>query len=151
MIDITVEIRIDRRVEDVFAYVADTANEPAWNPDLLEARRTTEGPIGIGTTYQVRNKPFMGVSEGTVEVVEYEPNRRHVLRVNYGAGSMQPILTQIFEPAGGATRVTRSVQFDLPGAMRLVQPMVRFMAKQRNRASLAKLKEILEQEHGAGG
>jgi hypothetical protein len=37
------------------------------------------------------------------------------------------------------------VQFELPGRMRLMQPLVRVMGKRRNRAFLANLKRVLEQ------
>lgn len=145
MIDVTVNTRIDRPVVDVFAYVADTTNEPIWNTDLLDARRTTDGPIGKGTRYHVRNKPSMGISEGVAEVVDYEPLRRHVLQVDYGSGTMHPILTHLFEPAGSGTSLTRRVQFELPGIMRLMQPLVRVSARRRNRAFLANLKRVLEE------
>lgn len=143
MIDITVATRIDRPVEDVFAYVADTANDPSWHTDVLEVRRTTEGPLGRGTTYHLRLKPSMGVSEGTAEVVDHEPPRRQVLQGHMG--SMSPTVTYLFEPADGATTFTRRVQFELPGRMRLMQPLVRVMGKRRNRAFLANLKRVLEQ------
>lgn len=84
----------------------------------------------------------MGVSEGTAEVVDFEPNRRHVLEVDYGR--MRPRITHLLESAGGGTTVTRRVQFELPGMMRLLQPMVGIMARRRNAASLANLKRVLE-------
>jgi uncharacterized protein YndB with AHSA1/START domain len=66
---------IDRPVEEVFAYVADVTNGPAWHTDILEARKTTEGPVGMGTAWHTRFKPSMGISEADMEVVSFEPNR----------------------------------------------------------------------------
>lgn len=65
MIDVARSITINRPVAEVFAYVSDVSNEPAWHTDVLEARQTSEGPIGIGTTFLIRVKPSMGVSEGS--------------------------------------------------------------------------------------
>ncbi|MBI4203093.1 MAG: SRPBCC family protein [Chloroflexi bacterium] len=114
----------------------------AWNTNLLEARQTKDGPIGKGTTFHVRNKPSMGVSEGTAVVVHFEPNRRYVLQADMGR--MRPTLTHLFESTDGATIVTRRVQFELPGMMRLLQPLVQSMARKRNASFLANLKRVLE-------
>ena len=37
-------------VEEVFAVVRDVTTAPRWNPGLLEVRRTSEGPLGVGAT-----------------------------------------------------------------------------------------------------
>jgi uncharacterized protein YndB with AHSA1/START domain len=144
MIDVTLGIRINRPVENVFAYVTDIVNDPSWHTDILEAKRTTEGPIGVGTTYEVRIKPSMGVSGGIVEVVEFEPTRKQVLRSEMGR--MRPTVTYLFEPADGGTNFTRRVQIELSGPIRLMQPFIRAMGKKRNTAFLANLKRVLEEE-----
>jgi hypothetical protein len=36
-------------VEEVFDFVADERNEPRYNPRMLSAEKTSDGPIGIGT------------------------------------------------------------------------------------------------------
>lgn len=143
MIDVTVTMRIDRPVEKVFPYLADVANDPSWNTDVLEARQVNGGTLGKGTRFHVRNKPSMGVSDGNAEIIDFEPNRRQVVEVNYGR--MRPRITHLFESAGGTTTVTRRVQFELPGMMRLMQPLVRRMARTRNATFLANLKRVLEQ------
>ncbi|HUH07728.1 MAG TPA: SRPBCC family protein [Egibacteraceae bacterium] len=144
MIDVTASITIDRPVDEVFAYVNEPANEPHWHTDVLEATRASEGAIGIGTTYDLKIKPFMGISEGTTQVVEFEPDRRAVWRGEMG--SMRPTLTYQFEPAAGGTRFTRRVQFELPGMMRLMEPLARASGRKRNAGFLSNLKRVLEQE-----
>jgi uncharacterized protein YndB with AHSA1/START domain len=144
MIDTSDDIRIDRPVAEVFAYVTDTTNDPAWHTDILEVRKTPEGSIGMGTTWRLRIKPFMGVSESTSEVVAFEPNRKEVLR---GAtGPMEATLTYLFEPANGGTKFTRRVQIKVSGMMRLMQPLMRLMVPKRNAGFLRNLKGILEQQ-----
>ena len=108
VIDVSDSVTINRPVEDVFNYVTDMSNDPSWHTDVLEARKTSEGPVGVGTTWHSRFKPSMGVSEGAMEVVALEPNRMEVLR---GAiGPMQPTLTYMLEPIDGGTRFTRRIQ-----------------------------------------
>jgi uncharacterized protein YndB with AHSA1/START domain len=144
MVDITVATTINRPVGEVFAYVADTTNDPAWHTDVQEVVRLAEGPVRTGMSYRIRIKPFMGVSEGTVEVIALEPNRRQVLRSEMGA--MKPTITYLLEPAGGATTFTRRVQIELRGPMRLMQPLMRAIGRKRNAAFVANLKRVLEQQ-----
>jgi uncharacterized protein YndB with AHSA1/START domain len=147
MVDTSKSITIGRPVEEVFAYVTDTSNDPAWHTDILEARKTSEGPIGLGTIWHLGFKPAMGVSEGDTEVVEFEPNRKEVMRGEMGP--MQPTLTYLFEPADGGTRFTRRVQIKVSGMMKLMEPLMRLMTPRGNAKFLANLKRILEQSpHG---
>jgi uncharacterized protein YndB with AHSA1/START domain len=51
-------VTIRRPVEDVFAFLADFENVPRWNKAILRTRKTSPGPVGVGTTYrQVRTVP----------------------------------------------------------------------------------------------
>jgi hypothetical protein len=47
----------------VFAFVADV--HPRWHTDVLEAQLTSGTVVADGTTFTIRFKPFMGMSEGT--------------------------------------------------------------------------------------
>lgn len=143
MVDRSDSIVIDRPVEEVFAYVADVTNDPAWHTDILEARKTTEGPVGMGTIWHTRFKPAMGISEADMEVVSFEPNR--VLAMKGEVGPMHPTLTYRFEPAAGGTKFTRRVQITVSGWMKLMQPMMGMMLPKQNQGFLANLKRVLEQ------
>jgi uncharacterized protein YndB with AHSA1/START domain len=145
VVDRSDSIVIDRPVEQVFAYATDTTNDPAWHTDILEARKTSDGPIGMSTRWHTRFKPFMGTSEGDQEVVAFEPNRTQVQRGV--AGPMNVTLTYLFEPADGGTRFTRRVQIKMSGIMRLMEPFMQWVdAPKRNRRFVANLKRVLEQE-----
>lgn len=144
MIDVVRSITIDRPVEQVFAYVTDLRNEPAWHTDVLEAQQTSDGPIGVGTTYRIRVKPSMGVSEGVQEVIRFEPNRIQVLRGDMGR--LRPTITNLVEPADGGTKYTRRIQIEASGLMGLLLPLVRPMIGKSNTGFVANLKRVLEQE-----
>ncbi len=143
MVDRSDSIMIDRPVEEVFAYVADVTNDPAWHTDILEARKTTEGPVGSGTVWHTRFKPSMGISEADIEVVSLEPNR--VLAMRGDVGPMHPTLTYRFEPADGGTKFTRRVQIKVSGWMKIMQPMIAMMLPKQNKGFLANLKRVIEQ------
>jgi hypothetical protein len=85
----------------------------------------------------------MGVSEGDMEVVAFEPNRREVLRGV--VGPMEPTLSYLFEPADGGTRFTRQIRIKVSGIMRLMEPLMWIDAPRRNRGFVANLKRVLEE------
>jgi uncharacterized protein YndB with AHSA1/START domain len=133
MADRSDSIVIDRPVETVFAYVTDVTNDPAWHTDVLEAQKTSAGPIGVGTVWHARFKPAMGISEGDMRVVMFEPNRKHVMMGD--VGHMHPTLTYVLEPSNGGTKFTRHVQISVSGWMKIMSPMIGMMLPNRTRGS----------------
>ena len=76
-------VTIERPVHDVFAFVADPVNVPKWNYAIVETRKTSDGPVGVGTTYrQTRSLPTR--SEETIRITELVPDRRFALRGDLG-------------------------------------------------------------------
>ena len=136
-------IVIDRPVEEVFAYVTNVVNDPTWHTDVLEARQASDGPIGVGTVWHARFKPSMGISEGDMEVVTFEPDRLQVMKGDIGP--MHPTLTYQLEPSNGGTRFTRRVQIQVSGWMKVFSPMMGMMLPKQNKGFLANLKRVLEQ------
>jgi uncharacterized protein YndB with AHSA1/START domain len=75
MITVEKSIVIKRPVEDVFAHVSDQTNAPHWQRGLIEVRRTTDGPMGVGTRHTFV-RTFMGRRmEGSNEYTRWEPNK----------------------------------------------------------------------------
>ena len=68
-------ITIARRPAEVFAYLAHFENVPLWNYAISDTRKTSSGPVGVGSRYrQTRTLPTR--SEEAFEVTEFEPDRR---------------------------------------------------------------------------
>ncbi len=67
---------IDRPLDKVFHFYADehVRNHPRWDPDI-ELWLDSDDPIKVGTVIRRRNSRSGTPVEGTMEVVEYEPNR----------------------------------------------------------------------------
>jgi len=143
MADRSDSITIDRPVDEVWAYVTDVTNDPAWHTDILEATKTSEGPIGTGTVWHARFKPAMGISEGDMRVVTFEPDRRQVMKGDIGP--MHPTLTYLLEPSDGGTTFTRHVQISVSGWMKIMSPMMGMMLSKQNKGFLANLKRVLEE------
>ena len=67
---------IDRPVAEVFHFYAHehVRNHPRWDPDM-QLEQVSDGPIGVGTIIRRRNTHSGTPVEGTMEVVEFEPDR----------------------------------------------------------------------------
>jgi uncharacterized membrane protein len=104
---------IDRPVAKVFYFLADehVRNHPRWDPDM-ELEQISEGPIGVGTMIRRRNSRSGTPVEGTMEVVEFEPNRAMGTLIHDGPVEMRGRMK--FEAVSdNQTKITINVE--LPG------------------------------------
>ena len=112
---------IQRPVEDVFAFLADFENVPKWNYAIVETRKVSPGPVGVGTTYrQTRSVPSRSEESFTVTVLE--PARR--LEVQGQIGPFKARISYLLEPAGSGTRLRNPVDLGSSGLLSLVGPLV---------------------------
>jgi len=76
---------IDRPIDKVFHFYAleHVRNHPRWDSDI-ELWLDSDAPIGIGTAIHRRNKRSGTPVEGTMKVVEFEPNRVLAMEVHDG-------------------------------------------------------------------
>ena len=113
-------ITIERSPHDVFEFVSDLENVPKWNYAIAETRKMSEGPLGVGTIYrQVGSLPT--TSEESLQVTQYEPDRRFV--VHGGLGPFEGTLAYCIEEVGGITRLTNEADLQTQGIMKLAAPI----------------------------
>jgi uncharacterized protein YndB with AHSA1/START domain len=134
-------ITIRRPTADVFRYVADIRNDPTWHTDVLEVRSSSD-VVEVGTVFDVKVKPSMGVSEGTMTVSRLEPGE--LVEFHGRMGKMEPTVTNICASDGEGTRVTRRVEIEPTGMMRAMTPLMKRMIGKSNEGFLANLKRLLE-------
>ncbi len=135
---------IRRPIEEVFAYVTDLTHSAAWQAQLLEARKLTDGPVGVGTRY-VFVRQFMGRKmEAANEFVAYEPNRK--VQFRFASGPMQGQGTYLFEATPDGTKVTSIVEMQPGGLSRLATPLIAASLRREIAAGLPVLKELLERQ-----
>jgi uncharacterized protein YndB with AHSA1/START domain len=113
---VTVEVSevIDRPLVDVFRFFADdhVRNHPRWDPEM-ELEQESEGPVAVGTRIRRRATRGGTTVEGTMEVVEYEPNRAFGMVIHDGPMEMRGRAT--FE-AADQNRTTLAMSVEIPGA-----------------------------------
>jgi uncharacterized protein YndB with AHSA1/START domain len=76
MVRVKGDITIERPVEEVFDFVADESNEPAYNPRMIRADQITPGPIGAGTRFESVMTGPGGATEMTIEFTEFDRPHR---------------------------------------------------------------------------
>ena len=131
---------IERPVEVVFRWYADdhVRNHPRWDPNI-ELWLDSDAPIGLGTIIRRRNRRSGTPVEGTMEIVEYEPNQLMGALTHDGPIEIRGRAT--FESLGpGLTKL--ALRADIPGLDESMQtPMAEAV-----KGSLRKIKELIEGE-----
>ena len=124
MIEHELEANLEQRPEEAFDFFVDFRNEPDWNPDCLVVEKTSEGPIGVGTTFSGKMKR-VGRSES--EIVAFErPARCSVVDRSRGA---EGTFDFRFTPRNGGTHVSVVMRMQPRGPMRLLEPLMGRMVK----------------------
>jgi uncharacterized protein YndB with AHSA1/START domain len=49
-------VMIDRPVEEVWEFIMDLSKVPTWDTSISEVRETSTGPIGVGSTFEFKEK-----------------------------------------------------------------------------------------------
>ena len=79
---------INRPIADVFAYLADGLNDPAWHDGILEIERASD-VVGVGAMYRQTVRGLGGTRvPADYFVSEYEPP--HLLAIEVTAGPVRP-------------------------------------------------------------
>ena len=141
MLKIESSMVINRPVEEVFAVLSNVENNPKWSSAFLEVNKTSEGPVGVGTTWRGVGK-FLGQQiEVEIEETEYEPNRKSTQK----SKSPFPVDQQMtFEKVDGGTRVNLIFEAEPGGFFKLAEPLFASMAKRNIEGELANLKDLME-------
>ena len=63
---------IDRPVDEVFAFLADGTNDRKFSPRVQEIRKTTDGPIGVGTVFESKVKDAGMTTSRRFELTAFE-------------------------------------------------------------------------------
>jgi uncharacterized membrane protein len=140
------EVEIGAPPEKVFGYVSDLEKHVEW-AHCQEIKKTSEGPIAVGSTYDSTGKNLGMTARETVEVTEYRPSERFAWRTS-GAMGMQFNWSFDLQPRDGGTLLVE--RLDPPGGL-MAAILGKLFADRTTRRvvpeGLAKIKERLE----AGG
>ena len=119
----TTTVVIDRPIEEVFDFLADGTNDPKFSPRVLEIRKTTDGPPGVGTVYASTVKDAGMKTKREFRLTEFErPSRirwtetsKNIITVPEGGYD--------FTPEGSGTRLSFYNRFEAHGLGKLIAPL----------------------------
>lgn len=129
------------QVEDAFGYLADFSSSAEWDPGVVRASRNDEGPIGVGSSFEVA-AAFLGRTvDLTYEIVEFRENDTVTLRAENA--SVVSLDTLTFTPTESGTIVSYDADLVGKGAMRLIGPVLQLLFNRIGRDAEAGLRQHL--------
>jgi uncharacterized membrane protein len=145
VIDETVTIHAP--LADVFDYLVDGENLPAWDASITECVRVGPGPIEVGVRYRGASKIMGRRVEWTTEVVDFEAGVRAVSRSVEGPLTFT-VRYEFAETADGTSvRYLLTADSGLGGAFgRVMEPLVEKAQTKVVRANLVRLAGHLEMQ-----
>jgi uncharacterized membrane protein len=148
MAPISESIEIDRRPEDVFAYLDDVERHGEWQEQIVGVERQDDGPLRVGSRVTETRRVPGGDRTMTYEVTEHDPPRQSSFRVL--DGPIRADGTISIEPIGDGlrSRVTFAIDFKGHGlAGKVLLPVAKTQARKQIPKDQARMKELLE-SHG---
>ena len=135
-------VEIKRPADKVFAYTTDAKSWPKWQSTIPEAEQTSQGPVGVGTTFK-GTIHMMGLSmKWTAKATEYEPNKKFGKTIT--CGSLTNEQHNTYDPIEGGTKFTIVYNMKIGGLMKLISPMIVSSTRKGLKKALSNLKGILE-------
>ncbi len=139
-VSVQVSTTIDRPIAKVFRFYAinHVANHPRWDPDM-HLEQVSAGPIGVGTIIARRNTHFGTPIEGTMEVIEFEPNCAMGVVIHDGPNESRGRVT--FE-ADGPERTRLAINAEIGDVDESMADVVTSMVER----TAANIKRLVESE-----
>ena len=144
-------VDIDRRPDEVFAYVTDPSKFTEWQAAVVSASAEDDGPLQQGSRMVMTRRMGKRDQTMTAELTEYDSPRNYAFRVldgpvrAMGKGSFEPL------SGGDRTRFTFELDFEGHGIGKLLVPLVvRRQAAKELAASHEDLKKMLENDSSSG-
>jgi len=133
-------IHVAAPCELVFDTVADSRNEPSFNPAMHDVRLLTAPPVGLGSRFSAR----MGRAgtELLVDITEFD--RPHRLGSRTSSTLMTTAGSLTFTPAGEGTDLAWDWQVRPRGWLRGLGPVVGMLGSRMERGIWTGLKNELE-------
>ena len=143
MIGFQTSIKIERPIEEVFAYVSEPGNFASWNAAVQAVRPTSPGPSRVGSTYSMERQLPTGRAANQLEIVVRERPREFAIRTTDGP---TPFLYHYrFAGEDDKTVIHLDGQVGLPAVAELIPQLGRRAVKQGVEDNLTTLKLILEE------
>ena len=145
MAPITESIEINRRPEEVFAYLDDVKRHGEWQEQIVDVQPEGDQPMGVGKRVRETRRVPGGDRTMTYEVTEHDPPRRSSFRVL--DGPVRAVGTVSVEPVGDGSRSRLTLTLDFQGhgiGGKVLLPLAKSQARKQIPKDQARMKELLE-------
>jgi carbon monoxide dehydrogenase subunit G len=135
---------VDRPIEQVFAFLADGTNDPKFSPRVQEIAKTSDGPVGVGTTYASTVKDAGVKTNREFKITEFDPPTR----IRWAELSKNQVTAPEggydLAPEGSGTRVTIYNLLEGHGIGKLFAPLALRSARKGADQFAASIKTAVE-------
>jgi carbon monoxide dehydrogenase subunit G len=109
-------------IDQAFDYTANFANLQEWDPGIAASARTSKGPVGLGSRFDVLATFGSRQIPMVYEITEFDGPHRVVLE---GTGGALTAIDEIrFTAVDGGTQVDYTADLEFSGLMRLFVPFL---------------------------
>lgn len=133
---------VDLPLAQVFAYTADFSNIAEWDPGVSLSKKVTEGPVGLGTEFDLEVRFGLGTIPMRYEITEYEPDTKVVVM---GRGDQLEAIDEIrFDTQDNLTRIDYTADLTFRNSLRFLVPIISPALKKVGERALDGLAETLD-------
>jgi hypothetical protein len=133
---------VTRPQPEAFEYTADFSNIEEWDPGVVASRKVTEGPIGVGTRFELEVKFGVGTTPMTYEITVYQPDHRVVL-VGDG-GKLHAVDEITFASHDNMTVIDYTADLTFRNFFRFIRPLMRPILRRVGKDALDGLAKALD-------
>ena len=136
-------ITINHPIDQVFAFVTDFNKATEWQAGIIEARVTSNGATGVGTTYTWVQQIVGQKMDTSGTVTTWNPPHRYEWKSTGGPFPVSGGVT--FKEDGNGTVVTQYADAEPGGFFKLAEGLLVKQIEGQFAQSLKTLKQLLEQ------
>jgi len=134
-------ITVKRPIGDVFAALSDWTNSEKWISGTGSVSKTSDGAIGVGTTWHSAGKALGRTFEGDLTVTEFETDHKFAWVTDK---PLKAATTFTFESVDGGTRVNQAIDGEMAGFFKLAQPVALPMMKRQVQNDLDTFRDLMD-------
>jgi hypothetical protein len=111
----------EKPAEELLGFFSDMTNAKGWDPSITKAVRLDDGPVGLGSRFEVTLRALGRDLVLTYEITEHQPPGKVVLRAESGLFTSEDTIT--LTPVGeGRTEVHYQARLSGKGLTVLFDP-----------------------------
>ncbi len=127
--------------EQAFTYMADFSNAQEWDPSVTEASRSSEGELGVGSTFDLAVGFAGRTLQMSYELVSYDAPRSFVVEARQPTFTSRDTIT--VTPAGTGSAVHYDAVLEFNGVGRILDPIMQLLFNRTGKKAAAGMRAAL--------